>query len=39
MKELHFGTKDSATSTWQILRSWENGKWHELERSAITPCV
>jgi hypothetical protein len=25
MKELHFGTKDSATSTWRALRSWR--KW------------
>jgi len=25
MKELRFGTKDSATSTWQVLRSWR--KW------------
>jgi hypothetical protein len=39
MKELHFGTKDLTTSTWRALRSWKNAQWHELENSAITPCV
>jgi hypothetical protein len=24
MKELCFGTKDLATSTWRVLRSWKN---------------
>ncbi len=39
MKELRFGTKDSATSTWRAYEVGENGRWHEFERSAIAPCM